>query len=341
MQSGLDAAALVDNEQLLCELCDIDPRGALFSQSDCATALGEMWEESGMLKQFEVDGMDEASMAQMTAYLVRVMCAHVRQSYDNTSSHSEHPLANVFARVRGTTTVDLKKQRRDERLRQRQTPFVAFRDREAQPAEEDDDDDEPTTVAAYFCPKQRKGVMLLSDGTTQFADKYERGDRGFVTCVWHHPEYWCESEVPNMFLRDGRVLEAPATTVMRRPASRKKKDEEEAEEEDTDSVALVLSDSSEKGEEEEEDRKDEEANKEDADKAQREGGTFFKLAAERKGSTLVVCSEGRCKDKAQILHVTLAACARSALSPRQVCEKVADHMCSLDRYGWPLLATIT
>ena len=201
MQVGIDCERLLFHEPLLCDMLDLDPRGALFSQSTCAEAVLQAFEETRQDAQLCAD-----DHVQIVAYMIRVTAAHVRLSHDNTTKPGDHQLARLFSKIK--LLASAKRMRRDERLQSRPHPFITFRthptsggDVEVEEEEDEEEHETPSVVSTLFDPSSRKGLMLLSDGSTQHADSYIAGQNGFIVCQWHMPATCYETEMANVFLQ--------------------------------------------------------------------------------------------------------------------------------------------
>ena len=198
MNVEIDPPALKKNEKLLVQLLEIDSRGGIFCQTDVVAAL-----KTGMqgmaFNCVSADGtkdLDEAM--QICSYMIRVMLSHLRTSYDNASCHESHVLSNLFKHMKSSTTSaqnsDAKRLRREERLKTRPNPFIHFRDTiastttDAAPMPE-----EEVMVTCYYDAPNLRSVMLMSDGSTQTADLYNRGANGFITCHWLKPVHCFEN----------------------------------------------------------------------------------------------------------------------------------------------------
>ena len=148
MQTGVNQDALLERKSLLIDMLDLDPRGGLVSQRDCACALGSLWRQGDISfwKELEDGGRDPEDLVSITAYLLRVMLCHVRNSFDNSECRETHKLKELFSHI--VPTPDARKQRRGDRL-SRPHPFVNVR------ADDDNDD-------AYTTPVQQEPPVMVA-----------------------------------------------------------------------------------------------------------------------------------------------------------------------------------
>ena len=148
-----------------------------------------------------------------TAYMVRVMCAHMRSKYRRQRSSED--LDDVMKQIRGSRSSS-------------RSPFVHFRKSD----DEDDDDnaeDEELVVSTYWDPYLRSAFQLMSSGRLNKPLWYEPGPKGFGLAMFEDNVTF-EIEVPNLFVKDGAVHEVPLAAtrppqkrkdVVRRPAASK------------------------------------------------------------------------------------------------------------------------
>ena len=307
MQSNIDIPLLLERRTLIADLLSIDPRGAIFAQNDMVQALTEVLASASKQTEFARGGCLQTA-TQMASYKLRVMTAHVRHAHDNTRSPSEHPLAELFARI---ANLDTKRHRRDERLN-REHPFINFRPHV--PSTPDaSNDEEPSMVATYFDAPSRRGVMLLSDGLEQYSDSLSAGPNGFILCHWFRPRHSFETELPNMFLDgSGRIKaeDPPKQRPRKKPAAADEPmscDADHDVKDDCDTDHDVKDDC------------------EVIDESPEPAGVDYRIAAERHGCTVVVFTTGKSSDKAHILHVTDKACG-DTFDATDVCNQVVEQM---------------
>ena len=182
MKIGIDVEMLAAALPVIRELLLLDPRGGHFIQQHVAAAVrvnlfNKVWAKSSA----DVWDMQPAGALEMLAYKLRTMCAHTRLVFDGCITPGAHKLASLFeilARPPAEASpMDVKRQRRSQRLSNRPHPFPFFR-LESSPDLPALHEEEPTKVAKQF--DGVKASMLMSDGTTLNADVYEAGTEGMA-----------------------------------------------------------------------------------------------------------------------------------------------------------------
>lgn len=321
MNGDQDQVALLSAKGFLLELVQLDPRGGVFSHGDMTAGLAGAIQTMQQRSAFPASEEDFEDTVGVMSYRARVMTSHLRQSFDSSTHHEAHALAELFAVMRpGAWSPESKRTRRDDRLHVRPHPFLNFREQMAS----DDDSraleinvtEEPTKVTAYYDAKNMKARMLLSDGSEIAADRYMKGEAGFICAEFLQPQHILTTEVPNVFLKDGRIMkinfeisEDKGEPMCKRPAKAIAVESEESEEEPGSPEALTEC---------------------DALVEYKSGGEtaaaaaaapfHFKTAVGHHGFTVVVVTKG--SDKAQVLAVSKKTCE----DPRKRCEEVVKKL---------------
>jgi hypothetical protein len=210
MRAGPDVDKLLEHQPILVRLIGLDPRGGYFAQLDVEGAIEQAMTAEQLARM--VDESQESTVS-MTAFKIRVMLRHCRNIFDNVLHPDSHSLGAILKKIDPSREQTSQKRiRKDLRLGTRSNPFINFRQDEV----DDSDGEEPeeeTCISRWYDLQSRTCRMLLSDGTEQMADEYNKGDEGFVAAVWLKPSMEFQTEVPNMFLVDGRISEHKAPSI--------------------------------------------------------------------------------------------------------------------------------
>ena len=360
MKVGIGDDGLLSAKSMLIKFMRLDPRGGYYKQRNMEAGLDLRLVADG--KRADVIDDKDGDLLSKIAYKLRVMLSHARVTYDNSSNHHNHQLRELFAEMQGGSSLNNgpKRRRKDLRIGSRPHPFIHFRKQEESDDENETQEDEAVTcISKWFDVTAAKCKMLLSDGSEQLADKYDKNEEGMLIAIWHSPSTQYVTEVPNVFLRADGTIQKPeplnATPRAKMPAVPNPKGKAKAT-----CKAKAAAEAKPKGKSvpkpevkvepkavkvkaeskaepdgdgvEEEDKADvdvEAATPEDAeDVAADEDGEQviieFRATPSHKGCCTVQCrmSEDR-KDKAQVLSVSPQA---EGLTAREMCESVAMHL---------------
>ena len=259
-------------------------------------------------------------------------------SGDGVGWHTLQEIFNEMEMTKGAIS-DVKKVRREQRLACRQNPFIHFRTQKSEELPNTDDDtpepEAPSRISTRYDPKMRLALMLLSDGNESLADRYIRGDRGFIKAEWFSPPYTTELEIANIFLTtEGRISTREQTgehpAVMKKPASNQARS----------SRTLPVKEEPGDGDDAEQDAADNgDCVEEDAQAppGDDEEGRWFvvKVLAGCQSSVLMLASANNSTDKAQILQVLDNTMIEhpSGWTAREVATEVANQLMVMPTIG--------
>ena len=99
-----------------------------------------------------------------------------------------------------------KRHKGSERLGQRPHPFPAYQKSEDDVDDENgnDGEDDSTVCVSKFSDGE-VCLMLKGDGTITTADSYTAGSNGFVVAAWLAENTTMQTEIPNTFLKAGKL----------------------------------------------------------------------------------------------------------------------------------------
>ena len=268
----------------------------------------------------------------------------------------------VLAKGPAVATAQTAKAKRDKQLSNRPHPFPRYREVvDVEDGEEDDGEDDSQVVSRFW--NGEAAIALHADGSTTRADIYEAKPSGFAWAKWYVDGSTLELEIPGERVgEDGQIL-APKPAVKKKPSAKKKpaaalkrpaaalkrpaaadaEEEEPADEEDEDDEEEEPADEAEidedeapatdkeaaegdedegEGEEDGEGEADGEGEEDDEDE---DGFVAGLRVVPGHGETQTLVVHGRSfKDKAQIMSVTCASLDGLGMTPRQMCEEVAQ-----------------
>ena len=340
-KTGVNLEQLSKTTKLLCDLVRLDPRGAIFSQADVSKALHVVVNDPRFLTlNSEKWQQPESDARELTAYTVRVICSHMRICYDSCKDLANHALSQVFE-IMTSAQPSSKQQhfrvkRRHHRLTKRQNPFVCFRVEENNDDEVENEPDRPTKVAKTF-----NGIIakqLWSNGQESNADEYIAGEDGMLLAKWLGADSqhdYLQLDLPNSAMRNGipyssvgsssAVRVAPVAPAGAPPAAqvappaapvaplvvpphrlRKK----------TTMAGMPKTEAMDDG-------------SEDTVPADIHDAVYKLKKGHHESWTLIVQSASSCKDKAQLITVTICevvSAASPGQTPLEVCQKIEHNM---------------
>ena len=215
---------------LLFSLLEIDGRGGYFTQATMHDALREAVGKENMTydmsKQILEDVLTHGPNGEgpsqslsvddawhMIAFKLRVMLRHIREKCDTRNDHEKIPEAfsRLFAVMKrnarkSPSPPPSKRHKGSERLGKGPHPFPAYQKSEDDVDDEngnDGEDDSTVCVSKFFDGKVC--LMLKGDGTITTADSYTAGSSGFVVAAWLAENTTMQTEVPNTFLKAGKL----------------------------------------------------------------------------------------------------------------------------------------
>ena len=163
------------------------------------------------------------------AYVIRVMCSHLRRCHDHTNPYAitEHPLRQTLELFKPGTASTTTRTRRWARIG-KPNPFPCFRD-------ESQDDIDPAADSQAASAEQTRLVSrtfdgqvaraLMDDGSLVSADIYKPGDNGMVEAHWlSGPAVGVKVlELPNMYCKENKIIPMTSHTMEGKLAASAKK----------------------------------------------------------------------------------------------------------------------
>ena len=193
-------------EELLVACFELDPRGAVFAQSDFEDAFVEVFgtdeDKVKIIEEAEKAKVEVEKFLSLIAWRTRHMLSSLRNRKRHWVAGADMFLDAVFA----PTT-------RGPRVGVFFTNYP-FADNEDETEDENEDNESETEwsqpqnsqhpvllpprvlVSSYYDGKMNKAMQLFSDGEMTPASRYTKGERGFAIAVWDAGEV-LQLELPN------------------------------------------------------------------------------------------------------------------------------------------------
>ena len=211
--SGLEPAKTV-----LESLLRVDARGGFFTHGHMVAAVEAVWKG----QQQNLEGTTE-DCVELISYKLRVMLSHVRNVFDSCADRDQHKLNRLFG-IRSSPPdpeahkSDDRKIRRTGRALKRLSPFICYRGEGDDAVEKKLAVDDVTKATKLF--NGTKVYILLSGGSTVYADKYWPTDEGLVVACWLGE--WQDRmllDIPNNRLNNGAITRVATGPVAKRTAA--------------------------------------------------------------------------------------------------------------------------
>ena len=215
MRGPAQMDSLRQHAGLVKSLVEVDDRGGIFSQTSMCQAmllvLAASPDKEALLSTGRELGKTREELAQLLAYQVRVMLAHVRMTFDSSIKHDlESPRDDVFDIMKLEKKPSTPKSRRVKRLGDRPRPFVLFRSDAAGSEERAEDEEAEVVVSRYLDYSELVARCLYSSGRVENADKYACGGDGMATASWLSTGETIALDVPDSFVSTGgKALKRP------------------------------------------------------------------------------------------------------------------------------------
>ena len=148
---GVNMDILVKYSLMLTSFMRIDGRGGYFGQDDMKYGLQMALRKNQSMEQFAAEcakkHKDPDESLDMIAYKLRVMAGHCRLKFDSCLTAPPEELTSMFEAMKTSTAT--KTTKRQERLPNKQNPFLHYRDNEETMDSEAEEEADKQTVITY------------------------------------------------------------------------------------------------------------------------------------------------------------------------------------------------